>query len=319
MEHKTLKTVERLKLIPYFDKNIDIHHIFPKKWCIDNQIEIRYVNCIVNKTPISSRTNREIGRRAPSDYIQRMQNSFVDSHELDEILRSHSIEPWTLYQDDFSRFFYYRFEEILKNIERAMGKQANRSPDQNDNPFADKIALVQKDYEAVVRELIASGEDKYAEFKSTGRKNLHTYQKDPVIEWSIIKSIAAFMNTDGGRLLIGIADNGDPVGIEEDYPFTNQTRDGWEQWLTNLIGKTLGRVEATETSMGYCNINDKTLACVEVTPAQNPVFATPIKSAHPKGRHVQGAKEIFYVRTGNVTQELTGNDALNYQKNRWPN
>lgn len=317
---RDFKDGRKIEAHTYFDKNIDIHHIFPKKWCADNQIEYRYTNCIVNKTPISSRTNREIGRRAPSNYTQRMQNNFVDVHDFDEILLAHDIKPSSLYEDNFSEFFYHRFEQILKRIESAMGKRVNRSPDQNDNPFADKIATVQTDYEAIVKELIASGEDKYAEFKSTGRKNLHTCQKDPVVEWSIIKSIAAFMNTDGGKLLIGIADNGDPVGIEEDYPFTKQTRDGWEQWLTNLIGETLGKVESTETNIGYCNINDKTIAYVEVIPAPKPIFATPIRSCHPKGSHVQGAKEnFFYVRTGNVTQELTGNDLLNYQRRRWPN
>ena len=53
----------------YFDEAIDIHHLFPQKWCIDNGIEAGRYNSIVNKTPLSARTNRMIGGNAPSDYL----------------------------------------------------------------------------------------------------------------------------------------------------------------------------------------------------------------------------------------------------------
>jgi ATP-dependent Lon protease len=66
-------------------------------------------------------------------------------------------------------------------------------------------------------ELIAAGESKTVEFKQTARINTHTGQRDPVIEQMVIRSIAGFMNAEGGTVLIGVADNGDVHGIEPDY------------------------------------------------------------------------------------------------------
>lgn len=297
----------------YFDSNVDIHHIFPKKWGADNKIQSKFINSIVNKTPISSHTNREIGRLAPQNYLQKMQQYIDTPGALNEIIRSHDIEPYTLHRNDFRKFFYHRFEKMLARIERAMGKAVNRSA--KDNPFADQTI----DYTDKIKEAITNREHKRMEFKSTGRKNLHTHRKDPAVEWSVVKSIAAFMNTDGGILLVGVDDSGKSVGIEEDFPFVQQSQDGWEQWLTTLIGKTLGEVEAAKMAIGYCQIKNKTIAYIEVGPALKPVFAKPTKAASPKGEVGPGQIEIFYVRTGNVTKELTGNDLLDYQKGHWPN
>ena len=308
---RDFKTGNIIRDTTYFDNNVDIHHVFPKKWCLDNGIQDNVFNSIVNKTSISSHTNREMGKLAPKDYLQKMQQ-YINIPALNEILRSHDIEPYTLHQNNFQKFFYHRFERILARIERAMGKAVNRSA--KDNPFTDQTI----DYTHKIEELIMNGESKMIEFKSTGRKNLHTHQKDPAIEWSVVKSVAAFMNTDGGVLLVGVDDSGKSVGIEEDYPFVQKNQDGWEQWLITLIGQTLGEVEAAKMTIAYCKITDKTIAYIEVTPALKPVFAKSIKSARPKGDATSG-REIFYVRTGNITKELIGNDLLDYQKGQWPN
>ena len=59
----------------YFDEAIDIHHIFPKAWCEKQKIKPSVYNSIVNKTPLTARTNRVIGGRAPSEYLERLANS----------------------------------------------------------------------------------------------------------------------------------------------------------------------------------------------------------------------------------------------------
>ena len=73
---------------------------------------------------------------------------------------------------------------------RGDGQAVNRSPGHDESPFADH-ADEGEDIEQTVRDLIAEGEGGKIEFKSTGRKNLHTGKKDPAIEWSVVKSIAA--------------------------------------------------------------------------------------------------------------------------------
>ena len=59
---------------------------------------------------------------------------------------------------------------------------------------------------------MAGGESRVVKFKSTGRKNLRTGDKDAAMELAVLKSLAGFMNTDGGTLLVGVADDGSPPG-----------------------------------------------------------------------------------------------------------
>lgn len=109
------------------EKGIDIHHIFPKKWCQDRDIAPRVFNSIVNKTAISLRANRKIGGRSPSDYLERIQKSksvLLIDEKMDDILRTHCIDPKFLRSDDFQGFFDARRSTLLALVEDAMGKQS---------------------------------------------------------------------------------------------------------------------------------------------------------------------------------------------------
>jgi hypothetical protein len=107
----------------YVDEAIDIHHIFPKAWCQEKRIERWHYDSIVNKTPLSAKTNRMIGGKAPSTYLPKVQKSAgVDETRMDELLRSHVIEPTRLRADDFPGFFEARERALLQRIEKAMGK-----------------------------------------------------------------------------------------------------------------------------------------------------------------------------------------------------
>lgn len=113
----------------YFDEQVDIHHIFPKRWCDDNSRRIppKVSDCVVNKTLLSSKTNRKIGSNAPSVYLPRLQEGAgIASERMNEILQSHLIEPALLRQDDFEHFFEARRKELLRLIENAMGKPMPR-------------------------------------------------------------------------------------------------------------------------------------------------------------------------------------------------
>ena len=112
----------------YFDEKIDIHHIFPQKWCKANGIDAKRCDSVVNTTPISARTNRMIGGNAPSVYLSRVQKSAgTDAGRMNEILRSHLIDPVPLGADDFHSFFETRSHALLERIERAMGKAISRA------------------------------------------------------------------------------------------------------------------------------------------------------------------------------------------------
>ena len=109
------------------EKAIDIHHIFPRKWCEKRGISPRIYDSIINKTAISYKANRKIGGNAPSNYLRQLQeDSAVQPTDanMDEILRSHSINPDYLRLDDFDGFFQNRKSALLTLIEHAMGKEA---------------------------------------------------------------------------------------------------------------------------------------------------------------------------------------------------
>lgn len=92
-----------------------------------------------------------------------------------------------------------------------------------------------------IEAIIAKGEGKVVEFKATGRLNIHTGDKDPKVEWGVIKTIAGFMNAHGGTLLVGVTDEGEFSGIEGDFPFLKKSDvDGWELWLTDAVAGALG-------------------------------------------------------------------------------
>lgn len=106
----------------YFDESVDIHHIFPKKWCKGRGIDRDHYDSIVNKTPISAKTNRMIGGNAPSKYLQDiMDEQHMKVERMDEILNSHVIDPELLKSDNFSSFFEQRAEELLLRIEQVTG------------------------------------------------------------------------------------------------------------------------------------------------------------------------------------------------------
>ena len=112
------------------NKDIDIHHIFPKKWCKvpSRKIPEELWNSIINKTPIDASTNRTIGGNAPSKYIEKLcagDNKSIDPDLLDAVLRSHWINPEFLKADNFARSFVERGEAMLKQIGDAMGKPAD--------------------------------------------------------------------------------------------------------------------------------------------------------------------------------------------------
>lgn len=117
----------KIDFITYFSESIDIHHIFPVAWCEKNNIPRNDYDCIINKTPLSGRTNRIVSGDAPSKYLERLKKrAGVSDSEFNDILRSHLVSPDYMYKDDFYGFFNNRKEQILQRIEKAIGKQIPR-------------------------------------------------------------------------------------------------------------------------------------------------------------------------------------------------
>lgn len=139
------RTGEPIDVQTYFEDSIDIHHIFPRKWCQEHNIDARYCDSIINKTPLSYKTNRIIGGNAPSEYLKKLRNDIgMGEQRQNQILASHVIDVDALKRNDFWAFFEVRKEALLARIETAIGKRVNREEQEDiasveaDEPFEDR-------------------------------------------------------------------------------------------------------------------------------------------------------------------------------------
>lgn len=113
----------------FFDENVDIHHIFPQNWCKSHGFTPAIFDSIINKTPLSGKTNRILGGIAPSEYLARLEKvtdgaPAIASERLDGFLKSHLVDPSLLRTDKFEAFMADRQTRLLALIEKALGKAA---------------------------------------------------------------------------------------------------------------------------------------------------------------------------------------------------
>lgn len=121
------KTFDRTQ---YVTLAVDIHHVFPKKWCNDNGIDAALRESIVNKTPLAAKTNRFVSGASPASYLPKLEASAgISTGELDAIVGAHLIDTAALRAADFDRFFLSRRRALLELVEQAMGKRAQRDVD----------------------------------------------------------------------------------------------------------------------------------------------------------------------------------------------
>ena len=113
-----------ITIATYFDSKIDIHHIFPKAWCRSQGIKRGHYNSIINKTPLTAKTNRSIGGVAPSEYINKIIETGKVSSKASLIknINSHVLEFNFLNDNDYYEFYKDRQSKLIKLIEGAFGK-----------------------------------------------------------------------------------------------------------------------------------------------------------------------------------------------------
>lgn len=157
-------------------------------------------------------------------------------------------------------------------------------------------------------ELLAAGESKHVEFKQTAHINVHTGKPDPVIKQAVIKTIAGFLNADGGTLLIGVTDSGAVCGIEPDLKTLGkrQNNDGFALWLNSVLDKSLGPTAVSMVEITFDLISEATLCRVEASPGKEPTFVTTNKG-----------DADFYIRLNNATRRLNTSEALNLIRTKW--
>lgn len=158
-------------------------------------------------------------------------------------------------------------------------------------------------------EILRAGESSSVEFKSTARWNLHTHERDDQIELVIAKTVAGFLNAEGGTLIIGVSDNGTPIGLSHDLSLMKEPDiDRYELWINDFLESTLGKPSLAFISTRFASVDDEQVAVIEVEPASQPIFVN-----EPKGQRTAD----FYARMGNSTRKLLTDEFATYRQSRW--
>ncbi len=157
-----------------------------------------------------------------------------------------------------------------------------------------------------VAELLKQGESDKIEFKSTLRWDLRQQQVNKDLEKVIIKTLVAFMNSDGGTLLVGVEDDGNVIGIEGDIATVNRkNEDGLVKHVYDLMNTYLGAENVLYVHVRVVAKEGKRILMFEISRALGPVFVK------------EGESREFYVRLGNTSKKLNSEDAYKYINASW--
>lgn len=185
--------------------------------------------------------------------------------------------------------FSKRFESLLVELKTSQEESKLKDKDTND-----------------IGKLIENGENKKVEFKSSMCWDYKKKQKNRLMEFTIAKTVSAFMNSEGGHLLIGIGDDKQILGLDEDFGVIRKPNtDGFELHFTNVINKYLGKENRPYAKIWFKTLRRTIVAVVKVSKSPNPVY---IKSE---------GKEEFYIRLGNSSHPLNVREATAYIKDHW--
>ena len=163
-----------------------------------------------------------------------------------------------------------------------------------------------------IKALIESGESSNVEFKSSLRYCMHQKKADKKIEHSSMKTIAAFINSKGGTLLIGVEDNKNILGLDYDFGTlknSNDKIDEFQKHIDNLIENYFGNSAFSFLKIKFHTMDERTICEVEVAP--NTQTHIMLKNM------ADGKKEEFYIRRSASSKVLSPTEMIDYIKSHW--
>jgi Putative DNA-binding domain len=205
---------------------------------------------------------------------------------------------------------------LLESLQSKVGDQNFRAQQLQVQvgslPDSPEIHAEEPKQPSTIEALLERGESETLEFKSSLRLGVPSGTVEPVVEKSILKTVAAFVNSyKGGTLVIGVEDNGNILGVEYDFSSLKKgDLDGYELHLRNLLNREFGGDSAPFIEVILHSIEDKHVCEVRVMPGRR---AYMLSEAGKDGQK----KQQFYVRTGNQTVALNMEEALRYAADRW--
>jgi hypothetical protein len=247
-------------------------------------------------------TLKRVGRWADySNSYSTMDNDYIESvwwvlKELNKNLEQHCI-PKNIFEmkiDDYETFLEGRRKLIAAKIKDYYFSLYQK---ESKEESGDHVSTIQ------------TGENNYIEFKSSLKWSYHTNQVDKKLGRVIAKSISSFMNSDGGKLFIGVNDDGEILGLENDYKnVKNGNADGFLLTLVEVINNFIGKEYHQYIIPQVVKIENKDVCIVEV-----------LNSGTPSYVKDENKKKEFYIRASASSQLMDTKEANDYIKSHWNN
>ena len=162
---------------------------------------------------------------------------------------------------------------------------------------------------ADLESLMVGGETATLEFKQTMRWDTRLQQRNPKLLRACVKTVCTFLNSVGGTLLIGVADSGEPIGLEDDLRhFTdNKTIDGFELRFRDAMSLQLDPESNQLVTLSFPSVNSVQICRVDVAQSPHPAFLV-----------TKDGPAEFYVRKGNASHPVTNiRQACEYVHDHW--
>lgn len=259
----------------------------------ENRLRYQLAQELTNRAILTLTANRSKGAKETEAYLSGVAQNQPNALNLQLIPDDQ--ELWQI--ENYELFLRTRRKMLADSLNAWLEGLADT------NGVPDGISL---------EDMIAEGENEEVEFKQTLRWDIKkgTVSKD--LEGVVMKTIAAFANAHGGTLLIGVADNGGVAGLDNDYKSLNEgNRDKFELHLKALVINAFGEAfAATKLKLTFPEVDEKEICRVEILSANRPIY---IKLADKGG----AAQDRYYVRNGNSSREMSGDQAITYIKERF--
>ena len=289
-----LKVRELLDSSSASPRSIERHHLFPRAFLAEVGItSTPRVNAIANMAFVDWSENAEIAAKGPLQYWSDMARR-LPSDVIERQRKWHAL-PVGWEQLDYDTFLIRRRSLIATVIRDGF----SRLWGEQEGPVRLTAA-----------EAIKLGESQTAEFKTTMRWNVKAQKLDKGLEHVVVKTVCGFLNAEGGTLYIGVTDDGEAVGLGDDMATlaARGSRDGYELHVRQCLDAGLSSPTAGVVAIGFEQVDGFDVCVVTVAASGRPVFA--------KSPGSPLAAE-FWVRVGNATKQMHGDDMMTYQAEHW--
>ena len=280
---------------------VERHHLFPKAYLtrigIDRTVQR---NQIANYAFVEWPDNAEIGDSPPGEYFPPLFDALTPQQQNRARFWHALPEGWE--QMDYRDFLQQRRVLIAGVIRAAFEKLRTGQVSREDEPPLVSARLPKWS----VKDVLAEMESDRVEFKSSAYYSYKPDVPERVITDSVLKTVAGFLNAGGGTLAVGIADDGEILGIRPDLDKKNMDADRYVNSLTTAIERSLGPLASTMAKIEVQSVDGVEVALVHVAPSTQPIYA-----------RVSKRDKAFFVRVNNSTRTLEGADLVGYVQQRW--